>query len=153
MPADLPVRNVMTSDVLSFRVEDDVRAAMEALVERGVDGAPVVDEHHAVIGVMTTGDLIVKQSRLHFPTVIAILGAAVEWRPRGFDEDLEKALGSKVGDVMSSPAITIEAGATVEDAATTMHDERISRLPVVEDGRLVGIVSRVDVLRGMMAGR
>lgn len=152
MPADKPVRDVMTSDVLSFRPDDDVRVAMEALVDRGVDGAPVIDADGVVVGVLTTGDLIVKQSRLHFPTVIAILGAAFELKPRGFDDDLEKALGSKVADVMSSPAITVDAHATVEDAATTMHDERVSRLPVVDDGRLVGIVARVDVLRGMMAG-
>ncbi len=153
MPADKPVRDVMTSDVLSFRPDDDVRVAMESLVERGVDGAPVVDADGVVIGVLTTGDLIVKQSRLHFPTVIAILGAAFEFKSRHFDDDLEKALGSKVSDVMASPAITVDVDGTVEDAATIMHDERISRLPVVQGDKLVGIVARVDVLRGMMAGR
>ncbi len=153
MPADKPVRDVMTSDVLSFRPDDDVRVAMESLVERGVDGAPVVDDDGVVIGVLTTGDLIVKQSRLHFPTVIAILGAAFEFKSRHFDDDLEKALGSKVSDVMASPAITVDVDGTVEDAATIMHDERISRLPVVQGDKLVGIVARVDVLRGMMAGR
>lgn len=153
MPADKPVRDVMTSDVLSFRPDDDVRVAMESLVERGVDGAPVVDGDGVVIGVLTTGDLIVKQSRLHFPTVIAILGAAFEFKSRHFDDDLEKALGSKVSDVMASPAITVDVDGTVEDAATIMHDERISRLPVVQGDKLVGIVARVDVLRGMMAGR
>jgi CBS domain-containing protein len=93
----------------------------------------------------------VKESRLHWPTVVAILGASIELKPRGFDESLEKALGSKVSDVMSRPAIVVEASATVEDAATLMSDERIARLPVVEDGRLVGIVSRVDILRGMIS--
>ena len=153
MPANLPVREAMTSEVLSFRATDDVRAAMQALVDRGVDGAPVIDGDGKVVGVITTGDLIVKQSRLHFPTVIAILGAAIELKPRGFDHDLEKALGSKVGDVMSSPAITVDADGTVEDAATIMHEERVSRLPVVRNGQLVGIVSRVDVLRGMLTDR
>jgi CBS domain-containing protein len=151
MPANLPVRDAMTAEVLSFRATDDVREAMQALVDRGVDGAPVVDGDGNVVGVITTGDLIVKQSRLHFPTVVAILGAAFEIKSRGFDDDIEKALGSKVGDVMSSPAITVDVDGTVEDAATIMHEERVSRLPVVRNGRLVGIVSRVDVLRGMLA--
>lgn len=153
MPANLVVRDVMTTDVLSFRAADDVSEAMHALVDRGVDGAPVVADDGAVVGVITTGDLIVKQSRLHFPTVVAILGASFEIKSRHFDDDLEKALGSKVDDVMSHPAITVEADATVEDAATIMHDERVSRLPVVDSGRLVGIVSRVDVLRGMLSDR
>lgn len=151
MPRNLAVRDVMTAEVVSFRVTDDVSAAMHTLVDRGIDGAPVVDDAGAVVGVLTTGDLIVKESRLHFPTVIAVLGASFEFKSRDFDDDLEKALGSTVGDVMSHPAITIDVTDTVEDAATVMHDKKVSRLPVVDGGRLVGIVSRVDVLRGMLA--
>ncbi|SRR5690606_24092941 len=151
MPRNLPVRDVMTTEVVTFGPDDDVNEAMRTLVERGIDGAPVVAADGSVLGVLTTGDLIVKESRLHWPTVVAILGASIELKPRGFDESLEKALGSKVSDVMSRPAIVVEASATVEDAATLMSDERIARLPVVEDGRLVGIVSRVDILRGMIS--
>jgi CBS domain-containing protein len=151
MPRNLAVRDVMTADVVSFGPDDDVSEAMRTLVDRGIDGAPVVDAAREVIGVITTGDLIVKQSRLHWPTVVAIFGASLEFKPRGFEDNLEKALGSKVSDVMSKPAITIEAGASVEDAATIMSDKRVSRLPVVEGGRLAGIVSRVDILRGVLA--
>lgn len=152
MPRHRAIRDVMTTDVLSFRPEDDVGQAMQQLLDRDVDGAPVVDADSKVVGVITTGDLIVQESRLHFPTAIAILGAPLQIQPPGFEDDLNKALGSKVSDVMSSPAITIPVSGTVEDAATLMHDERIARLPVVdEDGRLVGIMSRVDVLRGIIA--
>lgn len=145
------VRDIMTTDVVTFRSTDDVSEAMKTLVERAIDGAPVVDGDGSVVGVMTTGDLIVKQSRLHFPTVLAIFGASLELTPKDFDENIQKALGSKVADVMSKPAITCDADATIEDAATIMHEKRVSRLPVVDGGRLVGIVSRGDVLRGMLA--
>jgi CBS domain-containing protein len=151
MPRNLAVRDVMTADVVSFGPDDDVSEAMRTLVDRSIDGAPVVDPAGAVVGVITTGDLIVKESRLHFPTIVAIFGASLELKPKGFEENLEKALGSKVSDVMSKPAIMVEADSTVEDAATIMHDKRVSRLPVVHDGRLVGIVSRVDILRGVLA--
>ncbi len=151
MPSNRPLRDVMTTDVVSFRATDDVREAMETLIERDVDGAPVIDDDGTVIGVITTGDLIVKESRLHFPTVIAVLGASIQLQSKDFEDDLSKALGSKVADVMSEPAITIGVEATVEDAATVMHDKRVARLPVVDGDRLVGIVSRVDVLRGILA--
>lgn len=151
MPRNLALRDVMTTDVVSFRATDDVREAMETLIERDVDGAPVVDDDGSVVGVITTGDLIVKESRLHFPTVISLLGASIQLQSKDFEDDLSKALGSKVSDVMSKPAITIDVASTVEDAATLMHDKRIARLPVVDGGRLVGIVSRVDVLRGIIA--
>lgn len=151
MPGSTPVRDIMTTDVVAFRAGDDVRSAMERLVERDVDGAPVVDDAGRVIGVLTTGDLIVRESRLHFPTVISVLGASLELKSRNFDEDLDKALGAHVGDVMSEPAITCPVDATIEEAATTMHDRHVARLPVVDaEGVLVGIVSRGDVLRGML---
>ena len=124
---------------------------MQTLIERDVDGAPVVDTDGKVVGVISTGDLIVKESRLHFPTVMAVLGVPLQLQSRDFEDDLTKALGSKVSDVMSSPAITVDVSGTVEDAANLMHDKRLSRLPVVDNGRLVGIVSRVDVLRGIIS--
>lgn len=151
MPRNLAIRSVMTTDVVSFQPSDDIGEAMQTLIERDVDGAPVVDTDGKVVGVISTGDLIVKESRLHFPTVMAVLGVPLQLQSRDFEDDLTKALGSKVSDVMSSPAITVDVSGTVEDAATLMHDKRLSRLPVVDNGRLVGIVSRVDVLRGIIA--
>ncbi|MBK5224212.1 MAG: CBS domain-containing protein [Acidimicrobiia bacterium] len=150
MAASTPVRDIMTTEVVTFTISDDVRSAMETLIERNIDAAPVLDESGAVAGVLSTGDLIVKESRLHFPTVISILGASFELKSRDFDDDIEKALGSSVGDVMSHPAIICPADATVEDAATLMHDNDISRLPVVDGSSLVGIVSRGDIIRGML---
>jgi CBS domain-containing protein len=152
MPASTPVREIMTTEVVTFRADDDVRTAMEKLVERGIDGAPVLDTDGRVIGVLTTGDLIVRESRLHFPTVISVLGASFELKSKTFDDDLEKALGAHVGDVMTHPAITCPAEATIEEAATLMHDQKVARLPVVDQGALVGIVSRGDILRGMLRG-
>jgi len=152
MSATTPVREVMTSEVLTFRDTDDVRTAMRDLAAQGHDGAPVLDEAGGVVGVISTGDLIVRQSKLHFPTVVSILGASLELKSKGFDEDLEKALGSTVGEVMNAPAITCAPDDTVERAATLMHEHKVSRLPVIEDGRIVGIVSRSDLLRGALAG-
>ncbi|MGY6502775.1 MAG: CBS domain-containing protein [Acidimicrobiales bacterium] len=150
MPSNRPVREIMTAEVVTFRTDDPVGDAMAVLLERGIDGAPVLDASGALVGVMTTGDLIVRESRLHFPTVVSILGASLEFKSKDFDADLEKALGSKVGDLMSSPAITVDVDATLGDAATIMHDEKVARLPVVDGDRLVGIVARGDVLRGML---
>lgn len=144
------VRDIMTTDVLTFGPEDEVREAMETMIERNVDGAPVVDETGAVVGVLTNGDLIVRESKLHFPTLVSILGASFEIKHKDFDEDLGKALGSVVREVMSHPARTCSADASVEEAATLMHEHDVARLPVVDGDRLVGIVSRSDIIRGML---
>jgi CBS domain-containing protein len=145
----------MTTDVLTFSPDDTVEAAMKAMVERNVDGSPVVDQGGKVVGMITTGDLIVQESQVHVPTVISLFGAYLELPSshRRFEEDLRKALGGKVADVMHKDPVTAGADDTLETAATLMHDHEVSRLPVVRDGRLAGIVSRTDILRAILTDR
>ena len=147
-----PVSEVMTTDVLTFGPDDNVEEAMRTLVDRGIDGAPVVADDGSVVGMLSTGDLIVQESKLHFPTVISLLGATLELpsAQRHFDDDLRRALGSTVAEVMHRDPITVGSDDTVEEAATLLHDHDISRLPVVGDGGLVGIVARVDILRAII---
>jgi CBS domain-containing protein len=154
VPRSLPVRDLMTTDVLSFGPAEEVRAAMQALVERDVDAAPVVDEAGVVVGLISTGDLIVAEGKVHVPTVISLLGASFELpgERKRFEEDLRKSLGGQVSDLMTRDPHTIGPDASLEDAATVMHANDVSRLPVVDDGgRLVGLLSRGDVIRSMIA--
>ena len=152
MPGRTPVRDVMTADVLTFTPEESVESASSRLVERGVDGAPVVDASGAVVGMLSTDDLLVQETTLHYPTVISLFGAYLELPSshRRFEEELRKAVGAKVGDVMAKPPVTCGPDDPLERAATLMHEHGVSRLPVVEAGRLVGIVARGDILRAVM---
>ena len=155
MPANTLVRDVMTTDVLTFRPDQSVADAVQQLVERGIDGAPVVDDEGIVLGVLSSDDLIVQQTQLHLPTIVSIFGATLELpgSAKKFDAQIHKALGNTVGDVMSKKAVTCAPDDTVSAAATTMYNERVSRLPVVENRRLVGIIGRGDVLRVIAAAK
>ena len=154
MLRELPVRDVMASDVLTFAPEDNVMDAMRTMLVRDVDGAPVVNADGDVVGLLTTADLIVEEARVHLPTVITLLGAYIELpsSKKKFDHDVEKALGSTVGEVMSEAAPTLGPDDTVEYAATIMHEQGADRLPVIDDnGALVGIVARGDIVRAIVA--
>ena len=153
MPRNTPVRDVMTTDVVTFREHEPIIDAIKKLVEREIDGAPVLDEVGAIVGMITSDDLIVQESRLHYPTVVTILGAELQWpsSQKHFEEELHKAVGVTVGEVMNDDVVTIGPDETVEEAATVLHERHLSRLPVVDDGdRLVGIVSRGDILRAIV---
>lgn len=155
MLRDVPVRDVMTTDVVAFTPDQNVQDAMMALLDRGVDAGPVVDDTGRVLGMLSTGDLIVEEARVHFPTVVNFLGVNVTlpFSERQLDESMEKALGAKVGEVMTSKPHTIGPDDTVEDAATVMHDHNVSRLPVVDDdGALVGLLARGDIVRAIVQG-
>ncbi len=150
------VRDVMTSNVVAFTREDPIADAMKRLVDAGVSGGPVVDDDRKVVGMLTDSDLIVQDAQLHAPTAIAILGAvvALPGARREYEEDLHKQIGLTVGEVMGDEPVSITADAPVEDAATLMHDNDVSRLAVVDaDGRLVGVIARGDVLRYMVSGQ
>ena len=152
MLRELPVRTIMTTEVLTFAPADDVRDAMRELLRRDVDAAPVVDAG-ALLGMLSTSDLIVEEARVHLPTVITLLGAYLELpsSKKRFDEDMEKALGATVGEVMSHDISTIDADATVEEAATLMHEDGVDRIAVLDGtGALVGIVARGDIVREMV---
>jgi CBS domain-containing protein len=154
MLREMAVSEVMTTEVVSFAPEENVQAAMQRLVERGVDAGPVVDEGK-VVGMLSTGDLIVEEARVHFPTVANFLGVNITlpFSERKLDESLEKALGATVGEVMTAKPTTVSAADTIEDAATLMHDHDLSRLPVVDDaGALLGIIARGDIVRAIVVG-
>lgn len=154
MLRELPVREVMATDVVTFAPEDDVMDAMRTMLRRDVDGAPVVDASGTIVGLLSTSDLIVEEARVHLPTVITLLGAYIELpsSKKKFDHDVEKALGSTVGEVMSEAAPTLAPDDTVEQAATIMHEEGADRLPVVDDsGAIIGIVARGDIVRAIVS--
>ena len=149
------VRQVMTplDQVLAFRPDDRVEDAARAMAARSIGGAPVVDAEGKVIGLINDDDLIVQDVRLHAPTVLSVLGAYLELpsSQHRFEDDLRKAVGATVGDVMNVNPVVCEEDDTLEQVATRMHEDNLRRLPVVRDGRLVGIVARGDILRTLIA--
>ncbi len=155
MLRDVSVRNVMTTEVLMFTIDQNVQEAMQQLVELGFDAGPVVDEQERVVGMLSTGDLILEEARVHFPTVVNFLGVnvTIPFDDQKLDDSVEKALGATVGEVMTEEVRTIGPDETIEDAATLMHDHDVSRLPVVDDdGVLVGLIARGDIVRAIVTG-
>ena len=154
MSRDTLVDQVMTAEPLTFGIDDRVEDAMRALAERGLSGAPVVGRDGKLAGLLSDDDFLVAESRLHVPTVLSILGAYIEWPPaqRHFEHELRKAVGSRVGEVMTSDPVACTRADSVERVATLMHEHHVDRLPVVdEQRRVVGIITRTDLVRAMVS--
>ncbi len=153
MPRQMLVRQVMTTDVVTFAPDETVEVATRRLLERDVDGAPVVDGTGEVIGMLSSDDLLVQETQLHYPTVFSLFGAYLELPSshRRFEAELRRAVAAVVSDVMERDPVTCSPDDTLERAATLMHERKVSRLPVIEGGRLVGIVARGDLLRALIS--
>jgi CBS domain-containing protein len=152
MPRDLSVTEIMTTPVVTLQAGTTVEEALGVLTRTGISGAPVVDADGLLVGVLDDSDLLVAEARLHGPTAIEILGAYIPLpgEQRRFQEELRHALARTVGDLMDPEASTLGPEATVEDAATIMVDQQVSRIPVIDAGRKVlGIVTRGDIVEVM----
>ena len=137
------VDEVMTRDVVSVTPDTPLKDVAAVLVERGISGLPVCDADGAVVGVLSEADLLVKQGGSPERS-----GGLFAWLVETASApDLAKLRARTAGEAMTAPAITVPAGSSVSEAARTMVSLGVNRLPVVEDGRLVGIVSRADLVR------
>ena len=139
MAISATVRDVMTTSVVAVRKDASFKEMAAMLRSRRISAFPVLDDQGRVIGVVSEGDLLVKEA-------VQADGASLFAALRHLRED-DKAAGITAGDLMTGPAVTIGPDAPVEEAARLMYDRRVKRLPVVNTaGRLLGIISRVDVL-------
>ncbi|MHB9094042.1 MAG: CBS domain-containing protein [Eubacteriales bacterium] len=143
-------KDIMTVDVLTVRPEDTVEDVIKLLLDNRISGVPVVNGENEVVGIVTEGDLMVKTQKLHVPSYIQILGGVIYLDdPEDFREELKKSVAIKVEDMMTTDPLTVEEDTPVDEIATIMSDSGINRLPVVRDDRLMGIVSRADIIRSM----
>jgi CBS domain-containing protein len=135
------VADVMTRDVLTVRESTPFKEVAWFMRARGVSALPVLGADDAVVGIVSESDLMLKEEGL-----AAAMPPLFERRRRR--RERAKATGTMAGELMTAPAITVSATAPLAEAARTMHQREVKRLPVVDErGRLVGIVSRADLIK------
>lgn len=150
----MKVKNIMTRRVLTVKPTDSVEAVAKVLYKRGFTGVPVIDAKRRLLGIVTEWDLVVRNARLDLPVYLQLLDGMVYFEnPGKLEKEIERAVGVKVREVMTEKVVTITPDATVEDLATLMERKHVNPVPVVKDGKLVGIVSKADIIALMVAKR
>jgi CBS domain-containing protein len=150
----LTVRDIMEIDVPPVYPEDSIEKVLHTLRDYELPGVPVINEGGRCIGIITDADLVMagEEEDLHLPHYIELFGGIVFLEStKKFEERLRKALASIASDVMTPDPVTISPDASVAEAARLIAREKHNRLPVVEHGRLVGVVTRIDVLDALTA--
>ncbi|MHB1341213.1 MAG: CBS domain-containing protein [Coriobacteriia bacterium] len=149
----LTVREIMTADPLTVGRDLEVRDAARLMVDNKIGALPVVDGTK-LVGIVTEGDLIMQDVKMEFPTYLHLLDGFIMYPPATarFENELKKAVGATVEDVMTAEPVVVQADSTVEDLATLMVDRDVSRVPVLDGDALVGIVSKSDIVRSLIAG-
>jgi CBS domain-containing protein len=148
------VREIMDSTPATVAVDTPVDEVVKTLRTHELPGLPVVDGEGRCVGIVTEADLVLPDDDgdLHLPHYINLFGGTVFLEPLGrFEDRLRKAFASKAEDMMTRDPQTVGPDTTVREAARIIHDSGHNRLPVVDGERLVGVVTRVDVLGALAA--
>jgi len=138
------VMDAMTRDIIAVGKFEDINNAVKLLAEKNISGLPVVDKDNKVVGIISEADVVSMVGSRRAHTFKEILGSIV-----GYPLP-ERKKGHIVGDIMTSPAVTVYPDAEISEAVRLMDAHRIRRLIVVDnDQRLVGLLSRSDIVKAM----
>jgi CBS domain-containing protein len=141
----MTIEDVMTRDVITVSASTPIHAAARLMVEHRVSGLPVVADDGKLVGIISDGDLILRQRRR---------AERPWWRaffesPEEVAGEYQKATATTVAEVMTHPVITLSPVWGIEMAAAIFQSRHIRRLPVLRDGQLVGIVTRSDLMKAL----
>jgi CBS domain-containing protein len=148
---ELLAKNIMVKKVITINRNASVGKLSELLLKNKISGVPVVDDNRKMVGIATEGDLIVKDADLHFPRYFKLLDSIIYLESLNkFKRNLTKYLGTKVEDVMTSKVWAVSEDTPVSEVANIMIRKNVNRVPVLDDGNLVGIITRADVVKSMV---
>jgi len=145
----MQAKDVMTSEVVTVGPDTPVAEIARRLVARRISAVPVVDDEGRPVGIVSEGDLMRRPETGGERHVSWWLALVVE--PESQAREYLKSHGTRARDVMTGELFTVDEDASLEDVAKLLEKHRIKRVPVVRDGKLVGIVSRANLLRGLVA--
>ena len=154
MPSTTPVRDVMTTNVVTLRPDQSFEEAADTLAEHSIGAAPVVDAEGKVVGLLRDEDLILSEANLHAPTWFNFLGAEfpMPGEQKRFESELKRMTAANVEELMATDFPTCTPDDTLGDGRARMHDTDVTHLPIIDaDGKLVGIIARGDLVRRVAA--
>ncbi len=145
-------RDIMTREVLVAKADDSVEKVARILLENKISGIPVVDADHKVLGIISENDLMIKAGELKIPFYITLFDSIIFLEnTMRFNNNLKKYTASKAREAMTTKVITVDEDEPVSNIVKLMQDKKINRVPVVRNGKLVGIITRNDILKTMVS--
>ncbi|HKZ16905.1 MAG TPA: CBS domain-containing protein [Geobacteraceae bacterium] len=143
-------RDIMTTDVITVKKETTIRELAELFTTRRIGSIPVVDDEGNMIGIVSESDLIEQDKNFHIPTVISLFDWIIYLESeKKFEKELKRMTAQTVGDIYTEEVETVSPDTPVNDIADIMSSKKIHSLPVVEGKKMLGIVSRIDLIRTM----
>ncbi len=143
-------KDIMCKTVITVEKDTPISELSDLFIEYNINGIPVLNDQGKVVGIVTQGDLIEQNKNLHIPTVITLFDAVLFLESeKKFESDIKKLTGNKVEDIYSPDAVTVSIDTEINDIATIMAEKDVHTLPVMDGEKLVGVIGKLDLIRGM----
>lgn len=148
----IKAKDIMTRELVTVSPETEIAQAAKILLQKGINGVPVVDKGGTLKGIICQSDLIAQQKRFPLPSVFTLLDGFIPLSSvKHYEKEVQKIAATTVADAMTPNPITIESETSIEELASLMVDKNLHTLPVVDQGELVGVVGKEDVLKTLMS--
>ncbi len=147
----MKAKDVMTKNVITVTPETEITKVAEILLNKRINGLPVLDGKSRLVGIICQSDLVTQQKRVSLPSIFNLLDGLIPLRsPRSFEQEVSKIAAVTVKDAMVKDPVTVTPETSIEEVATLMVEKKFHTLPVVEDGWLVGVIGKEDVLKTLL---
>jgi len=149
---ELTAKDIMTKDVITINKNASIEELSELLLKNKISGVPVVDDDGNMVGIATEGDIIVKDTELHYPRYFKLLDSIIYLESfNKFKNNLRKHLATKVEEIMNPKVITATPDTPVSEIAELMIRNKVNRIPIIsKDKKLVGIITRADIVSSIV---
>ena len=149
--AMLKVKDIMTKELITVSPETEIVHATKLLLENRINGVPVTDETGKLVGILCQSDLIAQQKKLPVPSFFAFLDGLITLTSmKQFEKQVQKIAAITVAQAMTPNPIAVQSDTGIEEVAALMVDNNFHTIPVVDEGELVGIVGKEDILRTLI---
>jgi CBS domain-containing protein len=147
----LKVKDIMTRELITVSPETEIVQATKLLLENRINGVPVTNETGKLVGILCQSDLIAQQKKLPIPSFFTLLNGLIPLiSEKQIEKQVRKIAAITVAQAMTPNPVTVHSDMSIEEVAALMVDRSFHTIPVVDEGKLVGIVGKEDMLRTLM---
>ncbi len=144
----MKAKEIMSKDVISVHKDTTIKEIAKVLIDNKISGVPVIDEGGNLVGMVSEGDLLHKETSPRLPDVVNILGAIIYYNGvQRYNEDFKKLIAEQAESIMTRKVITVSEETEVDAIAKLMLEHGIKRVPVMNGRKMVGIISRADIIK------
>jgi len=147
----ITAKDIMTREVITISPDTEIAQVAKLLLTKRINGIPVVNDAGELVGILCQSDLIIQQKNIPIPSLFTLLDGFIPLTSsKKLDKEVEKIMATKAEDAMTANPVTVNPDTAIEEIAALMVEKSYHTLPVVDAGKLVGIVGKEDVLRTLI---